>query len=603
MNCGTQFVETLKRIGYLEAASLNGEDFDWLFETLEDKSFFEWFCTNLNEHHALSEEELQSFNTLLNSAKPVLEEEALDEVLKTCRPLDLNTSNFEEENLKALEDELQALQKIKNLKIHRRNTLQAITSTNSLLSLKLKETEEETAKSLKDGQIVFTAMNTKINNELKSLIERVQKLISFFAVQCRQKGLDPQPVLLAQLPLDEYLCQEEQSTAALTLYTKKQFFQGISELVESSNEEKFQLVDIKSSFTDTESKDICEEQLELTRLQTAYVCAQHQLIQQKAKDLSMRSALQWAEDHICSLNKVTPRKENFEARISSLNSEISKTKKQLAQINCETLPSLVKEDAELLNMPVVKGDFDLQIARQDYYTSRQDQICNQLLKQKASFEVLQLAYEIELRKLRDNSHLLDKMIQDLKQSSNILEQTLETMSEPSISQYRIPRSTIDSRDNATHRLYQLLEGKNAKQLFRTNEGLEQVAERLHLDTKSILDQVTALSQEQSLLLSKMDADLVTLHECMYFRGDGVCLSNQELTEQFHQLEFQLNKLNQLIMDFLADIKVKKKVLENNKLQQIERKLYVYFFKDKERLKNVVEKMEQQAKAQAICFED
>ncbi|KAL8182014.1 UNVERIFIED_CONTAM: hypothetical protein K2H54_039830 [Gekko kuhli] len=652
MNCGTQFVETLKRIGYSEAASLNGEDFDWLFETLEDKSFFEWFCTNLNEHHALSEEELQSFNTLLSSAKPVLEEDAVDEVLKTCRPLDLNTSNFEEENLKTLEDELQALQKIKNLKIRRRNKLQAMTSTNSLLSLKLKETAEETTKSLKDGQTVFTAMNTKINNELRSLSEQVQKLTSFFAVQCRQKGLDFQPVLLAQLPLDEYLCQEEQSTAALTLYTKKQFFQGISELVESSNEEKFQLVDIRSSFTDTESNDICEEQLELTRLQTAYVCAQHQLIQQKARVLSMRSALQWAEDHICSLKKVTPRKENFEARISSLNSEISKIKKQLAQINSETLPSLVKEDAELLNMPVVKGDFDLQIARQDYYTSRQDQICNQLLKQKASFEVLHLAYEIELRKLRDNGHLLDKMIQDLKQSSNIFEQTLETMTEPSISQYKIPRSTIDSRDNATHsrpvaaelleraigckltgldheeaaqflapklyqpirpaqhrllqpleKLYQLLEGKNAKQLFRTNEGLEQVAEKFHLDTKSILDQLAVLSQEQTLLLSKMDADLVTLHECMYFRGDGVCLSNQELTEQFHQLEFQLNKLNQLIMDFLADIKAKKKVLENNKLQQIERKLYVYFLKDKERLKNVVEKMEQQAKAQAICFED
>ncbi|XP_048363673.1 HAUS augmin-like complex subunit 3 [Sphaerodactylus townsendi] len=595
MNRGIKFVESLKRIGYSEVASLNGEDFDWLFETLEDKSFLEWFCTNLTEHHALSEEELQTFNNLLNSTKPVLEEAALDEVLKTCKPLDLNTSNFEEGNLEALEDELQALQKIKNLKIHHRNKLQAMTSTSSLRSLKLKETAEETTKSLKDEQALFTGMNTKINNELKSLTERVQKLTTFFAVQPSQKGQEPHSVVLSQLALDDYLCQEEQSTAALTLYTKKQFFQGIAGLVESSNEEKFQLVDIRSSFTDTESNYISEEQLELTRLQMAYVCAQHQLIQQKAKDLSMRSGLQWAEDNICFLKKVTHGKENFEARISSLNNEISKVKKQLSKINSETLPSLVKKDAELLNMPVVKGNFDLQIARQDYYTSRQDQICHQLLKQKASFEVLQLAYEIELRKLRDNSRLLEKMVQDLKQNNNVLERTLETMSDPSISQYKIPRSTIDSRDNATHRLYQLLEGKNANQLFRTNEGLEQVAEKLRLDTVSFLDQLAALSQEQTLLLSKMDADIVTLRESVYSRGDAVSLSNQELTEQFHQLEFQLNKLNQLTMDFLADIKAKKKVLENNKLQQIERKLYVYFFKDEERLKNVVERMEKQAK--------
>lgn len=146
-----------------------------------------------------------------------------------------------------------------------------------------------------------------------------------------------------------------------------------------------------------------------------------------------------------------PGKEKFEARISTLNDEISKIKKHLVQINKETVPLLVKEDAELLNMPVVKGDFDLQIARQDYYTSRQDQICNQLISQKASFELLQLVFEIEFRKLRDNSRLLENMVQDLKRSSNASEQILETASEPSISQHKISRSIIDSKDKAMHR--------------------------------------------------------------------------------------------------------------------------------------------------------
>lgn len=305
MDCGTRFVETLKKIGFSKAASLNGEDFDWLFETLEDKSFLDWFSTNLNDQHALSEEELQSFDSLLKSGKPILEEEALDEVLKTCKPLDLNTSISEEEKLETLEDELRVLQKIKQLKINRRNKLQTIASSNSLMSLKIKETEEEVAKKLQENQGIFTAINTKINNELQTLTERVEKLITFLAVAQRQQELDTHPVLLAQLALDSYLCQEEQSTAALTLYTKKQFFQGISELVESSNEEKFQLLDIRDPSTCGESKDVCEEQLELTRLQMAYICAQHQLIQQKAKNLSMRSGLQWAKENIYSYKKVS----------------------------------------------------------------------------------------------------------------------------------------------------------------------------------------------------------------------------------------------------------------------------------------------------------
>uniref|UniRef100_A0A670IHE4 HAUS augmin like complex subunit 3 n=1 Tax=Podarcis muralis TaxID=64176 RepID=A0A670IHE4_PODMU len=476
MDCGPKFVETLKRIGYPKADSLNGEDFDWLFETLEDKSFLEWFCTTLNESHTLSEEELQSFNLLLKSANPLLEEDALDEALKTCKSLELKTNSCDEdkeENLKILEDELQTLQKRKHLKSRRRNKLQSVASANNLLCLKLKDTGEEKPKTLKEAQGILNAMNTKINNELQSLTQKIGKLTSFFAVASRQQELDPAPVLLAQLALDKYLCQEEQSTAALTLYTKKQFFQGISELVESSNEDNFQLVDIRNSFTSDESNDVCEDRQELTRLKMAYVCARHQLIQQEAKNLSMKSGLQWAEDNICSLKK-TPGKENVETRISSLNSDISKLKKHLAQINNETLPLLVKEDAELLNMPVVRGDFDLQIARQDYYISRQDQICNQLIKQKASFELLQLAYEIELRKLRDNSRLLENIVQDLKQSSNTLVQVLETMSEPSISHHNIPRNTIDSKRYSAQRLCQLLEGSNSKQLFRTYEGLEQM---------------------------------------------------------------------------------------------------------------------------------
>ena len=43
--------------------------------------------------------------------------------------------------------------------------------------------------------------------------------------------------------LEKYLSQEEQSTAALTLYTKKQFFQGIHEVVESSNEENLKRIE------------------------------------------------------------------------------------------------------------------------------------------------------------------------------------------------------------------------------------------------------------------------------------------------------------------------------------------------------------------------
>lgn len=49
MSCGKEFVDILKKINYFKVDIFNGEDFDWLFETVEDELFLKWFCGNVNE--------------------------------------------------------------------------------------------------------------------------------------------------------------------------------------------------------------------------------------------------------------------------------------------------------------------------------------------------------------------------------------------------------------------------------------------------------------------------------------------------------------------------------------------------------------------------
>ncbi|XP_076191918.1 HAUS augmin-like complex subunit 3 [Aptenodytes patagonicus] len=607
MSCGNDFVETLKKIGYPKADELNGEDFDWLFESSEDKLFLEWFCGNVNEQHVVSEKELQDFDSLLESGKPILEGDALDEVLKTLKPMDSNNSSQEEEEeeeeLKKLEDELQNLQKLKQLQIHRHNKLQMMVSANSHVLQTLNSKEEEARKDLKEGLEVFTAANNKLNNELLSLVDAAKKLASFFTASDSDQGSGPHPVFFSQLSLDKYLSQEEQSTAALTSYVKTHFYQGMSEWVEKSHEDSFQLVDISKQVTCGETNEVCEESQEMTRLQTAYICAQHQLIQMQAKEESMNSAIKCAESMLQSLkDKDIGKQENLDAKISSLNVEISTIKQEITRINNEELLPLLKENARLLSAPVVKGYLDHQIAQQDYYASRQDEICRHLVRQKASFELIELAYEMELKKHKEIRCQLENLVESMKQSSNELQQRLQVITEQT--QHAKPRNTISSKDGFSCRLYQLLEGENKKQqLFKTYKSLEQMAQKLKQDCVTVQDQLAASSQEQSLLLSKLKSDVDTLHDALYHGGNQIQLSSRELTEQFHQLEVDLNKLNQLLMDLIADVKSKRNFLESNKLHQMERNLYVYFFKDEDHLKEMVEKLEQQAEAKASGLED
>lgn len=306
MSCGKDFVETLEKIGFPKADELNGEDFDWMFESSEDKSFLEWFCGNINGQHVVSEEELQDFDNLLQHGKAVLEGNALDEVLETLEPTDSTSSSQEEdeEEVKKLEDELQSLQKLKNLQIHRHNKLQLLVVTNSRLLQTFQSREEEARKEWKEGLEVFTAANNKLDNELQSLLAAVKEFASIFTASDSEQGSDARPLFFSQISLDRYLSVEEESTAALTSHLKKLFYKSMPKCAENAHEDSFQLEDLIKQVPFDEANEMCEERQEIARLQAAYICGQNQLIQLQAEEEGLNSALRCAESLLQPLDKV-----------------------------------------------------------------------------------------------------------------------------------------------------------------------------------------------------------------------------------------------------------------------------------------------------------
>ncbi|XP_036902845.1 HAUS augmin-like complex subunit 3 [Sturnira hondurensis] len=604
MSCGQDFVETLRTIGYPRAESLHGADFDWLFEAGGAEPFLRWFCGSVSERNVLSEEEVQAFGRLRGSGRPVLEGAALEEALRTCAaPLARAPApgGAEEE---ALERELHALRDLRSLRVRQRDQRRLLAAATRHRALRLSAAEEAAKEPLKRGRAALRAASGEVKGTLRAAAGAVDQLMRFFGAPPNAAAGPSPPVFLYRCPSEQYLGQEERSTAALACYTRTQFFQGVHAVVESSSEEHFQLVDLRAPAVCDSPEDAQGRRLEMARLQLAFICAQHQAVHLRAGNLSLKARIEWAEETLRGLATQALGKENLEAKISSLNTGILKLEEQITHVKENTLPAVIKENAQLLNMPVVKGDFDLQIAKQDYYTARQELVLNQLIKQKASFELLQLSYEIELRKHRDIHRQLENLVQELSQSITILHQRLEMLADPPVSQQRNPRNTIDTKDYSTHRLYQLLEGENKKkELFITHRNLEEVAEKLKQDVSLVQDQLTISAQEHSFFMSKLNNDVDLLCDILYQGRNQLLLSDQELTEQFHQVESQLNKLNHLLTDILADVKTKRKILASNKLHQMERELYVYFLKDEDYLKNIVENLENKSKVKAVGLKD
>ncbi|XP_039607657.1 HAUS augmin-like complex subunit 3 isoform X1 [Polypterus senegalus] len=625
MEGGTQLVETLKKLGYPKASKLNGEDFDWLFETGEDRYFLHWFCTSLNKQHLLDEEEVIAFENLKKSGKTMLDEESLAEVLKAYQNTELKMESATQEKIEIekLEEEIQSLKKMKNLKVQRRNKLQVMATVSRSSSLKLCAEEQLTAKDIKDKMEILGAENAKFNRELQSLTETVKRLTDFFCnVASSSSGsLKRMPVFLSHLSLDKYLHLEEHNTKALVSYAKKQFFEGITDLVESSNEENFQLLDVSRNSFCGEGDQVQEERRkEMARLQFAYIVAQHQLVEKNAEEQSILAGLNWVKENFVFSPRAMLNGDDYEFKVKfgRLKKELQSTEEQVESLRREKLSATLRENAQSLNVPVVKGDFDLQIARQDYYMSGQDEVCIQLLEQKASFELLQLAYEMELRKYRQFHKQLEEMVLDLVRSRSELASRLETFSDPALSKPAKQRSIIDSKDFTFNRLYEMLvENTDGKeQLFRTYECLDQAAQKLQQDILSLTDHVAASNKEQSLLLSKMESDLDVLRNTNYcglkqiVLTPQVCLTkqehfinSQELGETIINLDSQLTILNQLMLEIINDVKAKNTILEHNKLLQMERELYVYFFQDENYLKSIVEELENKVRSLATGHEN
>lgn len=121
-------------------------------------------------------------------------------------------------------------------------------------------------------------------------------------------------------------------------------------------------------------------------------------------------------------------------REPALHSELLSVQSDLNSLMQETVRSVLRDSARLLNMPVVRGDLALQIARQNYFTAGQAEVRDQLLRQKASFEVIRLAQDIELRNGKRNVIQLGKVISRLEGMTQSAAQRGSILTQPELTQ-------------------------------------------------------------------------------------------------------------------------------------------------------------------------
>ncbi|KAM7377200.1 hypothetical protein PAMA_013808 [Pampus argenteus] len=648
---GGQFVEAVGRLGYPDASSLKASKFDWLFDCApENLHFLRFVCRTLNRSNVLTLEEAKAFQELRKSGKPILDEAALGEVLKTIGPSDGSSTNilgssssssssmFAAEGDVAIEDleaELQALRKEKELKQRRYNRLQVVATSRADVDLRLTAELDSAACKLKEANASIGAENADTNALLQNLTHEVSKLASYLPAQpeADHKGkgepvvlsnpsiCKTPTVLLSQLSLDPYLHQEELNTKTLAAFTQKHFFQGISDIVETSCSERFQVLDLSSCEVEEEEENEREGQerekqvvecrrTEMARLQWAHIVAQHQLMQTMAEEKSVEAGLDWLSEK-SSHTKSISTSSSLHVREVVSRKELQAVEAELDALLHGPVPAALRESARLLNVPVVRGDLALQLARQDYYTSRQNQVRDYLLRQKASFDLLLLAQEIELRRWRTCLKQLGDVNSRMVKEGEETSLRMEALAHPDLAINPRPNPIISCKDAAFSRLLQILDrdsDQGRAEPFRTYEALEQAARDLASNLQMTRDALAGAGREQLYTTARLNGDCEALHRAMYTEfqqlllgpqvcptaitdQELLCPNAQELTVKLVEAESQLQSLQHVLHEIMGEVKTKRSQLERNALLRRERELYIYFHLDARLLQKVVEDLE------------
>lgn len=206
-------MEILK-IVYPKACDLHEKDFDWLFDCPELEHFLEWFCNTVGEENVLSSTEVKAYENLIVSGKPLLEEAALEQVLKTCRWSSQQRDAMQEDEtlpLETLEKEMQRLKSQHACRVKRYGALRIHVADMEQESCHLEEKMEQASRRLKEAHLQLELSNFQSNNVFSQACQIAMELVQW----CRKPRHEHLKASMAMMDLRSYLELEEKFTEDL----------------------------------------------------------------------------------------------------------------------------------------------------------------------------------------------------------------------------------------------------------------------------------------------------------------------------------------------------------------------------------------------------
>ncbi|NXE22324.1 HAUS3 protein, partial [Ardeotis kori] len=588
VNRGAEFVATLRLI-YPHADTLCEKDFDWLFDCPQTKQFLECFCRTVGEENVLRPAEVEAYDALLAAGKSILEGEALEQALETCCQFPSMILDGEGPSLEAMQQELQELKDYRDRQLWRHNKLQVWVANLQQELRYLEEKEKEVKQDVRKAQMDLKVEIFQTSAILSQVSEAAKQLTEWHG----DMGKGRPPALLCEMDLGPYMELEQQVTDVFERFIQQvipESIQAPDTQGANGSQEATDKMDAKQTMMPkslgTDGDELLEDQdsfcKELSRMETAHICAQREFIIMSAKVEGNCAALEWAQRTLEALE------EDQHVVEAELQNQAAMLQEKLPTLTHQ-LPPLLKAEARLSCLPILQRCLSWEAAHLQNIAGRQEEAVAWLVSQHSRLELLELQLKRERKELDQKAAQLVEMETVMREAQTRLQAQQDYFRDASSSQKHCPRTWIDPEDLSAARLWDMLVGQGQeKHLFRSYEAIAAQCSQLVHDLEA---QVAApISQ-----LSALESSTEELYRLLYNSSNQLQLSSPETTDLMQQLITTQDNLYQMLTNLLSDLKVKRRSLESPILQT-ERNLYVYFYCNEDRLREVVEELEKRVSA-------
>ncbi|CAM6084995.1 unnamed protein product [Calypogeia fissa] len=612
---GARLCNLLGDLGYERWQLLDPDSFEWPLQYEETRPLLDWLCSNLRPNNVLAVSEITQYNELCEEGK-VLAGEDLDFAFDSISAFAHKRSSQEavlgvEESVKEINDAVEAY-RAEAVQLGKRfQRLQSnFDSLTRHTTTYVQGRRARAATAAHSEQ--FLVMEEKLahrNLELNAVLERISSSARELAYY--HSG-EEDGIYLSFGNFQTFTTQDQACTKALNEWFVKQFDVGPSRLVVEeaqwkgtwgeNNVEDDSKLTVKGDFEKTYQNRVSE----LQRLRSIFGVSERQWVEAQvecAKQLAILEGSKseaFADQHHMHSDSPT-----LKRRLIEVEGEVSLLSESEGRLLHQEIPGLCLELAHLQDTYILQGDYDLKVMRQEHYISQQIKFIGLLTNQLSRHRFLHVSCQLERKQMNAACELLRLMETDLQRFNNATRGRIERHA---IIRHAAAETqeqgAVDDQDTFLHRVRDILSihayDRGGPRMYISALGLVQKITELQLEKKSLQAELNhSLPEDQTKCLNDW-CDVIRQVQQLLFASSTTAepvLSPWPLMQELAEMEVVNSRLSAAIEAVTREHREKAEIVKHHPHEVgRERQVFVDFFQNPDRLRNLVLELSMHVKA-------